>query len=52
MIVPMAEPRVRIRRRLLSGVNASGARKPPLSIKQILAWADAHHKRTGEWPYN
>lgn len=24
--------------------------KPPLTIPQILAWADAHHRRTGEWP--
>jgi hypothetical protein len=24
--------------------------QPPLSIEQILAWADAHHSRTGEWP--
>ncbi len=23
---------------------------PPLSIGQILGWADAHHARTGEWP--
>lgn len=23
---------------------------PPLTIEQILAWADAHHARTGEWP--
>jgi hypothetical protein len=23
---------------------------PPLSIPQILAWADAHHARTGQWP--
>ena len=23
---------------------------PPLSIKVILAWADAHHRRTGKWP--
>jgi hypothetical protein len=23
---------------------------PPLSIKQILAWADDHHAQTGEWP--
>lgn len=22
----------------------------PLTIKQILAWADAHHRRTGKWP--
>lgn len=24
--------------------------KPPLTLEQILAWADAHHQRTGEWP--
>ena len=24
--------------------------KPPLSIPQILAWAVAHHERTGRWP--
>jgi hypothetical protein len=23
---------------------------PPLSIEQILAWADEHHQATGEWP--
>jgi len=23
---------------------------PPLTIPQILAWADSHHKRTGGWP--
>jgi hypothetical protein len=26
------------------------ARKPPLSEAQVLAWADAHHARTGRWP--
>jgi hypothetical protein len=25
-------------------------KKPPLTIDRILAWADAHHKRTGRWP--
>lgn len=25
-------------------------RKPPLTIRQILTWADAHHRRTGKWP--
>jgi hypothetical protein len=25
-------------------------RRPPLSVEQILAWADAHCARTGEWP--
>jgi len=25
-------------------------RQPQLSVKQILAWADAYHARTGKWP--
>jgi hypothetical protein len=24
--------------------------RPPLTVAQILAWADAHHEQTGEWP--
>ena len=24
--------------------------RPPLSVEQILAWADAHHTATGTWP--
>jgi hypothetical protein len=24
---------------------------PPLAEEQILAWADAHHQRTGRWPH-
>jgi hypothetical protein len=24
--------------------------RPPLTVQQILAWADAHHARTGGWP--
>jgi hypothetical protein len=27
-----------------------GWRPPPLTISQILAWADSHHARTGTWP--
>ena len=27
-------------------------RRPALTIQQILAWADAHHERTGKWPTN
>jgi hypothetical protein len=23
---------------------------PPLTVEQVLAWADAHHARTGRWP--
>jgi hypothetical protein len=23
---------------------------PPLTVEEILAWADAHHEATGEWP--
>jgi hypothetical protein len=26
------------------------SRRPVLTIQQILAWADAHHQRTGRWP--
>jgi hypothetical protein len=29
---------------------AGKSRKPPLIVAQILAWADAHHARTGAWP--
>jgi hypothetical protein len=25
-------------------------RRPPLTVAQILAWADAHFRRTGSWP--
>ncbi len=25
--------------------------KPVLTIAQVLAWADAHHERTGKWPH-
>ena len=25
-------------------------RRPPLSVEQVLSWADAHHARTGRWP--
>src|SRR6516164_5607657 len=25
-------------------------RPPPLTVAQILAWADRHHARTGRWP--
>jgi hypothetical protein len=31
------------------GVRHKG-RLPPLTIPQILTWADAHHQRTGFWP--
>jgi hypothetical protein len=24
--------------------------RPELSVSQVLAWADAHHRRTGRWP--
>jgi hypothetical protein len=24
--------------------------RPTLTVQQILAWADAHHERTGQWP--
>jgi hypothetical protein len=31
------------------GVRNRGA-LPDLSVEQILKWADAHSKKTGEWP--
>jgi hypothetical protein len=27
-----------------------GPRRPPLTVRQILAWADSHRARTGSWP--
>ena len=27
-----------------------GVRRPTLTVEQVLAWADAHHLRTGSWP--
>src|SRR5690349_2091952 len=33
-----------------AGAPRVPSRKPPLSVAQILAWADAHHARTGRWP--
>jgi hypothetical protein len=29
---------------------ATRSRRPPLTDEQVLAWADAHHQRTGRWP--
>jgi hypothetical protein len=26
--------------------------RPPLTIEQVLAWADDHHARTGRWPHH
>ena len=26
-------------------------KNPPLTVEQILTWADAHHARTGSWPH-
>jgi hypothetical protein len=31
-------------------VTGHRGRRPPLTEKQILAWADAHFARTGRWP--
>ncbi|MBX6313461.1 MAG: hypothetical protein IRY99_11175, partial [Isosphaeraceae bacterium] len=38
---PIKGPRLRLPAR---------GRRPPLTIAQILAWADAHHRATGRWP--
>jgi hypothetical protein len=29
---------------------AGRSRKPPLTVAEILRWADAHRRRTGAWP--
>ncbi len=31
-------------------VKTDRRRKPELTVAQILAWADAHRRRTGQWP--
>lgn len=31
---------------------ARHARKRPIAVDEILRWADAHHRRTGQWPSN
>jgi len=38
--------------RLLARARGVRNRKglPRLTVRQVLAWADAHHARTGEWP--
>jgi hypothetical protein len=28
-----------------------GRGRPRLTTQQVLAWADAHHARTGRWPH-
>jgi len=30
--------------------SPAGRRRPPLTLAQILVWADAHRARTGDWP--
>jgi hypothetical protein len=32
-------------------VTGHRGRRPPLTVEQVLAWADAHHARTGRWPH-
>jgi hypothetical protein len=32
------------------GVTFKHRRRPPLTIEQVLRWADKHHARTGKWP--
>jgi hypothetical protein len=39
--LPVKGPRLRLRSRGF---------RPPLSVKRILAWADAHYRATGNWP--
>ena len=32
------------------GAPPRGDRRPPLTVKQIVAWVKSYHRRTGEWP--
>ncbi len=32
--------------------DAADSERSPLTIEQVLAWADAHHERTGAWPHS
>ena len=41
-----SKPRSQTRRR----IKRRSWRKPKLSLAQILAWADEHHRLTGRWP--
>jgi hypothetical protein len=36
--------------RLLARHEGRELRPGPLTVEQILVWADAHHERTGGWP--
>jgi len=42
--------RSRERKRKKESANRPFTRRPPLTIKQVLAWADHHHQITGRWP--
>jgi hypothetical protein len=37
-------------RRLAGRRTREGLRRPRLTVEQILAWAEAHRRRTGRWP--
>jgi hypothetical protein len=37
-------------RLLTERCGAPTNQRPPLTVKQILAWADAYHERAGKWP--
>ncbi len=32
--------------------DSDDSERPALTMKKILAWADAHHERTGAWPHS
>ena len=49
MDTPYLPPNLPTHRRMLRPTPRK-LRYPDLEIDQILAWADAHYARTGEWP--
>lgn len=40
----------KILRKIKRRRKGRGWKRPPLTERQILAWADEHHRRTGLWP--
>src|SRR4051794_28627525 len=50
MIVCLKGRPVMPRNRFKPRKRKSKLRKPPLTVKKILAWADDHRERTGSWP--
>jgi len=47
---PLREPADRLDAPVIAAGKRRASRRPFWQILQIVAWADAHRERTGEWP--